>query len=206
MTKCHDLSVPILNNSSINEGTRHAMSVIYSALKMFESKIGVFWLSLFFLCSLHRLGSGKEALENFDERSEETGKCETINVNLCASLPYNGTRLPNSFGHSTQEAVNNSLYARAQEFNVICSDLLLFFVCAIHLPICIGKPTFSGKIIGPCRSVCERVKADCNATLQTKSMKWPDDRQYMCERLPLYNESMCVTPEAFVHSGRFRSI
>lgn len=128
-------------------------------------------------------------------------KCEEIKIDLCKALPYNRTRLPNSFEHETQATVNRTLWDLAQRINeVVCSEDLIFFVCSLYLPICVEHQQIK-KPIKPCRSVCEKVKSDCHTAVQSiagmKSLllAFPE---FECGTLETYDKGVCLTPRAFI--------
>ncbi|KAL9979459.1 hypothetical protein ACROYT_G017130 [Oculina patagonica] len=128
-------------------------------------------------------------------------RCEGIQIDLCKSLPYNSTRLPNSFEQDTQSSVNRTLWDLAQRINgVVCSEDLLFFVCSLYLPICVENQGIR-KSIKPCRSVCEKVKNDCQAAVKSIAgvespfLAFPE---FECEKLEDYDKGVCLTPKAFI--------
>lgn len=132
---------------------------------------------------------------------EASQRCEEIQIGLCKSLPYNRTRLPNNFEQETQSIVNRTLLDLAQRINaVVCSDDLLFFVCSLYLPICIENHRIK-KPIKPCRSVCEKVKSDCQAVVESITgaesplLAFPE---FECDKLEDYDKGVCLTPKAFV--------
>lgn len=137
-------------------------------------------------------------------------RCEEIQISLCKSLPYNRTRLPNNFEHETQAIVNRTLWDLAQRINsVVCSDDLIFFVCSMYLPICVENHRIK-KPIKPCRSVCEKVKNDCQATVKSITgaesplLAFPE---FECDGLEAYDKGICLTPKAFIRrKGEFNQL
>ena len=129
-------------------------------------------------------------------------QCEEIQIDLCKSLPYNRTRLPNDFEQDTQSSVNRTLWDLAQRFNeVACSEDLVFFVCSLYLPICVENQEIK-KPIHPCRSVCEKVRSDCKAAVQSiTGLESPFKAfpEFECEKLEVYDKGICLTPRAFIH-------
>ncbi|XP_020632377.1 frizzled-4-like [Orbicella faveolata] len=134
--------------------------------------------------------------------SSNQHQCEEIQIGLCKSLPYNRTRLPNNFEHDTQSSVNRTLWDLAQRINeVVCSEDLLFFVCSLYLPICVEDQEIK-KTINPCRSVCEKVRSDCKAAVESiTGEKFPFKAfpEFECEKLEVYDKGICLTPRAFMH-------
>ena len=136
-------------------------------------------------------------------------RCEEIRIGLCKSLPYNRTRLPNNFEQETQTIVNRTLWDLAQRFHAgVCSEDLLFFVCSLYLPICVENNRIK-KPIKPCRSVCEKVKSDCQAAVDSITgeelplLAFPE---FECDKLEVYDKGVCVTPNAFIRTASKLSI
>ena len=183
------------------------MSVLYTPLVIkdvihetnHESKMNALLLSLV-LCVAPLFGAGNPV-------PSDRQQCEEIQIDWCKSLPYNRTRLPNSYEHDTQAAVNRTLWDLAQRINgIICSEDLLFFVCSLYLPICLESQAIK-KAINPCRSVCEKVQGDCQAAVksiagvESASVAFPE---FECEKLEVYDKGVCLTPKAFIYpTGEF---
>ena len=129
-------------------------------------------------------------------------QCEEVQIDLCKSLPYNRTRLPNNYEQDTQVSVNRTLWDLAQRINgIICSEDLLFFVCSLYLPICLESQAID-KPINPCRSVCEKVRDDCKAVVKSiTGVESPFQAfpEFECEKLEVYEKGVCLTPKAFIH-------
>ncbi|XP_013792953.2 secreted frizzled-related protein 3-like [Limulus polyphemus] len=122
--------------------------------------------------------------------------CEPVEIPMCLNMPYNMTRMPNLMHHSTQE---NAMLA-SEQFEVLvktkCSPYLPFFLCSLYAPICTME--FPIEVIPPCRSVCERAREGCEPLLNRFNVSWPD---YLdCTGFPLYERSVCITPEAIVNN------
>lgn len=126
--------------------------------------------------------------------------CEEIQIDLCKSLPYNSTLLPNSYEQDRQTTVNRTLWDLVQRINaVVCSDDLIFYFCSLYLPICVKSKEIR-KPIKPCRSVCEKVKRDCRATLESLPDGHQSFPEFQCGKLEDYDKGVCLKPEAFVVS------
>ncbi|CAL1549006.1 unnamed protein product [Lymnaea stagnalis] len=121
-------------------------------------------------------------------------QCEPIEIPRCRAMPYNMTQMPNLLHHGTQE--NARLVF--EKFEVLldqrCSDVLLFLLCSLHVPIC--AVALQPEAIPPCRSVCEKARAGCEPLMNSYNVSWPDTLE--CSRLPRYERGVCVSPEAFV--------
>lgn len=160
-----------------------------------ESKMNALLVSLL-LCVAPLFSDGNPVSSN-----RQRSRCEDIQIDLCKTLPYNSTRLPNNFEQDTQSSVNRTLWDLAQRINgVICSEDLLFFVCSLYLPICVENQGIK-KPIKPCRSVCEKVKSDCQAAVKSIAgvesplLAFPE---FQCENLEVYDRGICLTPKAFI--------
>lgn len=128
--------------------------------------------------------------------------CEPIKISLCQKhLPYNMTMFPNALEQLSQQYARQKIDLFRAIVAINCSKEAGFFLCSYHLPIC--APEFKSKPIRPCRSVCERVMADCLATIRRYKRKWPED--VVCKDLPAYDSDVCVTPASFVKSGKLNS-
>ncbi|CAK9296354.1 unnamed protein product [Gordionus sp. m RMFG-2023] len=101
--------------------------------------------------SLH--GLLKQAL-----MSKAHPSCSQMLVVPCLIFPYNGTVMPNMFGHRTQTEIWNNLKIYSTVFNLGCHPMAFLFFCSILVPRC-GS---DGAAIMPCRSVCEDVMQHCS--------------------------------------------
>lgn len=108
------------------------------------------------------------------------------------------TMFPNALEQLSQHHARQKIDLFRAIVAINCSQEAGFFLCAYHLPIC--APEFKSRPIRPCRSVCEKVKADCMATIRRYKGKWPED--VVCEDLPSYDSDVCVTRDSFVPSGK----
>lgn len=125
-----------------------------------------------------------------------TDICEPIKIPMCQSMPYNMTRMPNLLHHSTQENAVLAIEQFQELLNQNCSDVLLFFLCALYAPIC--TVYFQSEPIPPCRSVCEKARAGCEQIVNDHNISWPEFLD--CSNLPRYDRGVCVSPEAIVSS------
>ncbi|XP_005110283.1 secreted frizzled-related protein 3-like [Aplysia californica] len=123
-------------------------------------------------------------------------QCEPIEIPRCRAMPYNLTRMPNLVHHSNQ--VNARLVFEKYEVLIDrhCSDVLLFLLCSIYVPIC--ALTSKSTAVPPCRGVCERARAGCEPLMNAYDVSWPEFLN--CSNLPVYEQEMCVIPEAIVKS------
>lgn len=116
--------------------------------------------------------------------------CEPIKIELCKMTGYSwNTSMPNFFGHELQSDVDSTLQTFSPLIQYGCSAQLNFFLCAAYLPMCTPK---INKAIGPCRKLCETVRARCHPVLQSFGFSWPANLD--CKKFPEENnhESMCM--------------
>lgn len=129
----------------------------------------------------------------FDRR---TDICEPIKIPMCQDMPYNMTRMPNLLHHSTQENAELAI----DQFEILleqnCSDILLFYLCAMYAPICTVE--FQPDAIPPCKGVCESARDGCEPIMNEHNVSWPEPLD--CNILPRYDRGVCVSPEAIIPS------
>ena len=135
-------------------------------------------------------------------RRNKIDMCERIDIPMCRGMPYNMTRMPNHMHHSTQENARLAMEPYGELLKQNCSEDLLFFLCAMFVPIC--TPHFQKEAIPPCRAVCEKSRPGCEPLMKEYNFSWPDALD--CDQLPEYDKGVCVAPEAIVSSvppGRY---
>lgn len=115
--------------------------------------------------------------------------CEPIRVDLCRGLGYNATGMPNFIGHELQSDADFTLKTFMPLIQYGCSAQLQFFLCSVYVPMCTEKAL---NPIGPCRGLCESVRARCYPVLQGFGFSWPSALD--CQRFPNENnhEHMCM--------------
>lgn len=115
--------------------------------------------------------------------------CEPIRIDLCRGIGYNETAMPNLVGHEVQSDADFTLHTFLPLIQYGCSAQLHFFLCAAYLPMCTPKVRVP---IGPCRNLCETVRARCHPVLQGFGFPWPAALD--CGRFPADNnhEHMCM--------------
>ncbi|KAJ1522262.1 hypothetical protein ONE63_002565 [Megalurothrips usitatus] len=108
------------------------------------------------------------------------------------------TTMPNLAGHEFQKEAAGHLSTFAPLVQYGCSKQLLLFLCAVLVPMCtdqvdsiLAEPPHV-VAIGPCRGLCEAVRARCLPVLQNFSYPWPP--QLDCSRFPPHNSPahMCM--------------
>ncbi|KAH8287722.1 hypothetical protein KR054_012012, partial [Drosophila jambulina] len=120
-------------------------------------------------------------------------QCETIRIEMCRTIGYNETSMPNLVGHEMQADVEYTLQTFAPLIEYDCSSQLKLFLCAAYVPMCTPKAPVHA--IGPCRSLCESVRIRCHPVLQGFGFPWP--LALDCDRFPRENnhETMCMEGE-----------
>ena len=121
------------------------------------------------------------------------GQCESIQIDMCRSMQWNMTSMPNLLLHSTHQNAILSIEPWKELIDTGCSDFLLFFLCAMYAPIC--TPHFK-EPVPPCKSVCQQAKSGCEPVMNQYDVSWPDNLH--CNGLPEYNKGVCLSPDAIV--------
>ena len=70
-----------------------------------------------------------------------------------------------------------------------CSSDLSLLLCSIYAPRCNPLNMVTS---APCRSLCTKVKRDCDVALKSLGMEWPSDLN--CTRMPERNCVISSTP------------
>ncbi|XP_046611323.1 frizzled-4 [Neodiprion virginianus] len=117
------------------------------------------------------------------------GVCEPIRIEMCRGVGYNVTAMPNLVGNEIQGEADFTL----QTFNPLiqygCSAQLHLFLCSVYAPMCTEKVPSP---IGPCRGLCEQVRARCYPVLLGFGFPWP--AALNCSKFPPENnhQHMCM--------------
>ena len=116
-------------------------------------------------------------------------ECEPIRTELCRHLGYNVTGMPNLVGHEDQKDAELQLTTFTPLIQYGCSSQLKFFLCSAYFPMCTEKVLDP---IGPCRPMCQNVKARCEPVLQMFGFPWPSVLN--CSKFPPKNDNnhMCM--------------
>ncbi|KAG7200318.1 hypothetical protein KM043_017781 [Ampulex compressa] len=117
------------------------------------------------------------------------GACEPIRIEMCRGLGYNVTAMPNLVGHEIQGDADFTLQTFSPLIQYGCSTQLHLFLCAVYAPMCTDKVSSP---IGPCRGLCEQVRARCFPVLQGFGFPWP--AALNCSKFPPENnhQHMCM--------------
>ncbi|XP_020279043.1 frizzled-4 [Pseudomyrmex gracilis] len=117
------------------------------------------------------------------------GACEPIRIEMCRGLGYNETVMPNLVGHEIQGDADFTLQTFSPLIQYGCSAQLHLFLCSVYAPMCTEKVPAP---IGPCRGLCEQVRARCFPVLQGFGFPWP--AALNCSKFPPENnhQHMCM--------------
>lgn len=141
--------------------------------------------------------------------SHEQLRCEPIKLEHCTHYKnYETTGMPNLLGHQLQGDAKANLETFMPLIQYGCSPDLQFFLCSVHVPMCVSLPPTSDskepthQLIGPCRPLCQRVKRDCIKILQNFKLPWP--KTLNCSRFPPANnhEHMCMEGDGLEAEAR----
>ncbi|XP_069869484.1 membrane frizzled-related protein-like [Dipodomys merriami] len=103
--------------------------------------------------------------------------CEPVQVEMCLGLSYNTTAFPNIWvGMATQEEVVEVLRGYKSLTSLPCYQNFRRLLCGLLVPHC----TPLGRILPPCRSVCQEAEHQCQSSLALLGTPWP----FNCNRLP----------------------
>ncbi|XP_064635511.1 secreted frizzled-related protein 1-like [Lineus longissimus] len=106
------------------------------------------------------------------------------NLTLCQNLGYQKMVLPNLLGHDSLGEVTQQAGSWVSLQNIKCHRDTQLFLCSLFAPVCLDR------LIWPCRSLCEAVKAGCVSRMNSYGFPWPD--MLRCDKFPLEND-LCIT-------------
>ncbi|CAB3984767.1 uncharacterized protein LOC113826274 [Paramuricea clavata] len=113
-------------------------------------------------------------------------RCQTLTIEACKGLNYNRTLFPNFENHRTQRQADALVNHFKPLFKVKCSPDLKYFICTYYAPVC--NPL--GKLIKPCKSLCENARNDCRHVMSRFGYVWPS--QLDCNKFPNPKDGICV--------------
>ena len=80
-----------------------------------------------------------------------SGPCEPIKVEMCSSIGYHLTAMPNLAENKLQADAKYELETFTPLIQSGCSPQLHFFLCSVYVPMCSPDIAQQQKVIGPCR-------------------------------------------------------
>ncbi|KAK4468523.1 hypothetical protein MN116_007721 [Schistosoma mekongi] len=113
-----------------------------------------------------------------------------IQIPECQNAFYNYTGMPNLVNQETQFDARHQLQTFRPLITYKCSSKLNFFLCSVYTPMCDVNTHY---LIGPCRPLCEHVRARCAPVLKVFDFNWPENLN--CSRFPIKNSvdgAMCM--------------
>ncbi|XP_060082760.1 frizzled-10-like [Ylistrum balloti] len=119
--------------------------------------------------------------------------CEEIIAPMCRGLiPYNMTKMPNMFGHTTQAQAYRRMERYWSGMDLPCSNNFRLTICGVFFPQCeSGDGYVTTKL--PCREGCLYAKRECRKSFKQLNMKWPS-KVLKCKKLSRKKSKNCVKP------------
>lgn len=124
----------------------------------------------------------------YNHFSEKKDKCEPLKYKPCLRMNYNRTLFPNYMGNRKQSEAEMDANALLPLTEMGCSSDVLYFMCSIYYPVCNSL----GRIIPPCRQLCENVHSGCSKIIKRLGFQWPD--KLKCDQFPRIKTDICVFP------------
>ncbi|NP_001191650.1 frizzled-related protein 2 [Aplysia californica] len=117
-------------------------------------------------------------------------KCVDIpsNLTLCQGIGYETMRLPNLLDHDSLKEVTQQAGSWVPLTRIACHPDTKVFLCSLFSPVCLDS---LDRLIYPCRSLCQNVRASCESRMTIHGFEWP--AMLECEKFPLDND-MCIMP------------
>ena len=113
----------------------------------------------------------------------------TYDIPTCIYVDWSNTTYPNSRSHQAQAEA----YEELKDFDPLiqskCSNKIVHFLCAIYAPVClyIDSSSPDSIVLGPCRSLCEYIRSDCEPALTEVGYSWP--AHFDCDN---FHDDPCV--------------
>ncbi|CAG6014424.1 unnamed protein product, partial [Menidia menidia] len=106
---------------------------------------------------------------------DEKPSCKPLTASFCQGLGYTTTLHPTGVQGFTLQQIG-------QFVETACSPHIATLMCRVGVPECNSEDDSRKK---PCRSLCEKVKKDCDSPLRAKRLFWPT--KVRCDTLPTSN-------------------
>lgn len=110
-------------------------------------------------------------------RRNDRTNCKPVTTSFCQGLGYMSTLHPSGVQGFDLQQITKIV-------ETACSPRIAMLMCRVVVPEC--SPEDENRV-KPCRSLCEKVKKECESPLRAKRLYWPT--KLRCETLP---ESNCV--------------
>lgn len=110
-----------------------------------------------------------------------SAQCERIQISFCQNVGYNWT----SEAWRDQQNSLTELETFVPVIRTRCSQAIVHFLCAFHVPECQAQRT----VLQPCRDMCGFVQERCLAEFERAGISWPVN----CDSLPTRSQS-CSGP------------
>ena len=116
-----------------------------------------------------------------------TYTCENITeIEFCLQVGYGTASFPNYRNQFTQQDANSELLNFYPLVQVVCSNVIVHFLCAVYAPFCDPeKPQFR---VPPCRELCQHVRDGCESLVNSFDLTWPPHLE--CSNYPSKEESL----------------
>lgn len=127
---------------------------------------------------------------SYGQTFNSSQSCKELIMPFCKGiLLYNQTKMPNHFGHQTQEEATKHFTLFRPIIDVQCKPNLRYFLCLLYTPACYVTGESFQK---PCASVCNEVRDACQPIMKSYNFHWPSflecgsfpDSGYCVEKLP----------------------
>ncbi|XP_034020605.1 carboxypeptidase Z-like [Thalassophryne amazonica] len=123
---------------------------------------------------------------------EEKPKCTDMFLSYCNDMPYTQTMFPNILGHKTrEEAEAGAEYLLISVVESLlggeCNPEIRMLGCSVLAPRC-----ENGRVLKPCRAVCEVTQKRCSHAFDAIEMAWPYFLE--CDRFFVGEEEGCYDP------------
>ncbi|XP_069059550.1 carboxypeptidase Z [Pleurodeles waltl] len=133
-----------------------------------------------------------EALGECLIQREKKATCIDLSLGYCEDLPYAKTALPNLLNQKTREEIDFSPeYILLSVIDSLlggeCNPDIRLMGCSILAPRC-----EKGKVVKPCRHVCEALRKSCLPAFDAIDMAWPYFLD--CDRFFVGEEEGCSNP------------
>ncbi|XP_022096431.1 secreted frizzled-related protein 5-like isoform X2 [Acanthaster planci] len=107
-------------------------------------------------------------------------------LTLCQNIGYNRMRMPNLLDHDSIFEVKDQSQGWIPLLIVNCDNDTQLFLCSLFSPVCLDRPIY------PCRSLCQKVRQNCEPIMVRNCFPWP--AMLECDLFPEDN-GLCIQSE-----------